>query len=66
MVEAEKSKYAIARLIAARALQIAMGSPIFIKISEEELEKTNYDPVLIALLEYKKGALPLYVKFKRS
>ena len=35
------TKYEIARIIGARALQIAMDAPIILKISEEELKKLN-------------------------
>ncbi|MEM1895902.1 MAG: DNA-directed RNA polymerase subunit K [Nanopusillaceae archaeon] len=60
----EKSRFAIARLIGARALMIAMGAPPLINLSKEELEKINYSPIKIARLEYEKGVLPLIVKFK--
>ncbi|MEM0379676.1 MAG: DNA-directed RNA polymerase subunit K [Nanopusillaceae archaeon] len=60
----EKSRFAIARLIGARALMIAMGAPPLINLSKEELEKINYSPIKIAKLEYEKGVLPLIVKFK--
>jgi len=58
------SRFAFARLISARAIMLAMGAPPLIKLSKEELEKLNYNPVKIALLEYEKGVLPLIVKFK--
>ncbi|MEM4511646.1 MAG: DNA-directed RNA polymerase subunit K [Nanopusillaceae archaeon] len=60
----EKSRFAIARLIGARALMIAMGAPPLINLSKEELEKINYSPIKIAKLEYERGVLPLIVKFK--
>jgi len=58
------SRFAFARLISARAIMLAMGAPPLIKLSKEELEKLNYNPVKIALLEYEKGVLPLIVRFK--
>jgi len=58
------SRFAFARLISARAIMIAMGAPPLIKLSKEELEKINYSPIRIALLEYERGVLPLIVKFK--
>ena len=56
------TKYERARAMGARALQISMGAPFTIKISKKELEELNYNPVKIAILEYKKGALPITVK----
>jgi len=58
------SRFEIARLIGARALQIAMGAPIFVNLSKEELEKINYDPVEIARIEFERGVLPLVIKRK--
>ncbi|MGC9079632.1 MAG: DNA-directed RNA polymerase subunit K [Nanopusillaceae archaeon] len=60
------SRFAIARLIGARALQISMGAPILIKLSKEDLERLDYDPLKIAELEYEKGVLPLKVIFKKK
>jgi len=36
------TKYERARVIGARALQIAMGAPILIKLKDAEFEKINY------------------------
>ena len=51
------SKFALARLIGARALQIAMGAPMMVKLSKEDLERIGYNPVKIAEIEYEKGVL---------
>ena len=56
------NKYEKARLIGARALQISMGAPFFLKLSEADLEKINYSPIEIAKMELVKGVLPLKVK----
>ena len=56
------TKYEKARLIGSRALQISMGAPFMLKLSEEELRKVKFNPVDIARLEYEKGALPITVK----
>lgn len=56
------TKYERARIIGARALQIAMNAPLLIKISEEELEKLNFDAIRIAEVELESGALPISVK----
>ncbi len=56
------SKYEMARIIGARALQIAMGAPFLVKMSKEELEKINYDPVKIAKKEFESSVLPITIK----
>jgi len=58
----EYTKYEKARMIGARALQIAMGAPFVIKISKEQLEELQYNPIRIAELEYNKGVIPLSIK----
>jgi DNA-directed RNA polymerase subunit K len=60
--EVRYTKYEIARMIGSRALQISMGAPFLIKISEAELEKIGYNPIEIAKLELQKDALPITVK----
>ena len=56
------TKYEIARIIGARALQLAMDAPILIKISKEKLEEINYDVLKIAELELESNILPITVK----
>ena len=56
------TKYERARMIGSRALQISMGAPFLIKLSEEDLEKIGYNPIKIAKLEFEKGVLPITVK----
>ncbi|MFH1398898.1 MAG: DNA-directed RNA polymerase subunit K [Candidatus Woesearchaeota archaeon] len=56
------TKYENARMIGSRALQIAMGAPFLIKVSEEELEKIKFNPIEIAKLELENGVLPITVK----
>lgn len=62
MAEIKYTKYEKARLIGARALQIAMGAPILFKLKKEELEKFNFSPVAIAKLEFEHGVLPINIK----
>ena len=63
MVQKEKfSKYESARILGARALQIAMNAPLLIKISDEDLEKVKYDALKIAEIELESGILPISVK----
>ena len=56
------SKYEIARILGARALQIAMNAPLLIKLSKEELEKIKYDALKIAEIEFESDVLPISVK----
>ena len=55
------SKYEVARILGARALQIAMNAPVLIKISEEDLEKINFDALKIAEVELNSNILPISV-----
>lgn len=57
----EYSKYEIARILGARALQIAMNAPLLIKITDEDLEKINYDALKIAEIELNSGILPISI-----
>lgn len=56
------TKYEIARMIGSRALQISMGAPFLINLSEKDLEKIGYNPIAIAKLELEKDVLPITVK----
>lgn len=56
------TKYEVARMIGSRALQISMGAPFLITLSEKELEKIGYNPIEIAKLELEKDVLPITVK----
>lgn len=58
----EFTKYEEARIIGARALQLAMNAPLLVKISEEDLEKIHFDALKIAEIELKSGVLPISVK----
>jgi DNA-directed RNA polymerase subunit K len=55
------TKYEVARIIGARALQLAMDAPLLIKISEDELKKINYDVLKLAEMEFESGILPITV-----
>jgi len=52
----ELTKYEFARVIGARALQLAMGAPPLVKVPEGLLH-----PVRLARLEFDKGVVPLQV-----
>ncbi len=62
MKKKKNTKYEKARLIGSRALQIAMGAPIKVKLKKEDFEKIKYNPVEIAKMEYEKDVLPIKVK----
>jgi DNA-directed RNA polymerase subunit K len=55
------TKYEIARIIGARALQIAMDAPILLKLSEDELKALDYDAIKIAEKELDEDALPIAI-----
>ncbi|MFH1445648.1 MAG: DNA-directed RNA polymerase subunit K [Nanoarchaeota archaeon] len=60
MAEKEHSKYEKTRLISARALQIAQGSPILINPP-----KTVVKSIDIAELEWKAGVIPIDIRLKK-
>ena len=62
MLRENFSKYEVARILGARALQIAMNAPMLIKISNEELEEIKFDPLKIAEKEFNSGILPISVR----
>jgi len=55
-MENKYTKYEIARIIGARALQIAMGAPILTDRGEEK------NVIQIAKKEFEEGVLPITVK----
>jgi len=56
------TKYETARILGARALQIAMNAPLLIKITQEDLEKIKFDALKIAEVEFNSDILPISVK----
>ncbi len=58
----EYTKYEKARIIGARALQIAMGAPLLLKMTDAELKKLLYSPVEIAKKEFENGTLPITIR----
>jgi DNA-directed RNA polymerase subunit K len=50
------TRFEVARLIGARALQVALGAPVFIK--------KKGGPIDLAKVEFKKGIIPITVKRK--
>jgi DNA-directed RNA polymerase subunit K len=53
------TRFEKARIIGARALQIAMGAPVLIKT-----DRTN--PIEIAMEEFNKGVIPITVRRRRD
>jgi DNA-directed RNA polymerase subunit K len=56
------TKYERARIIGSRSLQISMGAPFLVKLTDEQLKKIGYDPIEIAKLEFEKGVIPMEIK----
>ncbi len=52
----ELTKYERARIIGARALQLALGAPSLVKVAKE-----SANSVQIAFQEFEKGIIPLQV-----
>nr|WP_290597373.1 MULTISPECIES: DNA-directed RNA polymerase subunit K [unclassified Archaeoglobus] len=55
----EYTRFEKARIIGARALQIAMGAPVLI-------ETDKVDPLDIAMEEFKRGVIPITVRRRRN
>jgi len=58
----EFTKYETARIIGARALQIAMDAPLLLKIPENELKEMKFDALKIAEKELSEGILPIAIR----
>lgn len=58
----EFTKYEQARIIGARALQISMGAPFMIKLSDDDLKNIGYNPIEIAKMEFAQGLIPITIK----
>lgn len=56
------TKYEKARILGARALQIAMNAPLLMKIDSEDLEKIKFDALKIAEVELNSNVLPISIK----
>ena len=58
----EYTRFEKARIIGARALQIASGAPILLKLSEKDFIAMRYNRVEIAKKEFEGDLIPLTVK----
>lgn len=61
MDENKHTRFEKARIIGARALQIAMNAPMILELTQKQLENLRYDPIRIAMLEYEKGVIPIKI-----
>jgi len=59
--EQQFTKYEEARILGARALQLAMNAPLLVKIDQKDLEKINFDVLKIAEIELNSGVLPISI-----
>lgn len=51
------TRFEVARIIGARALQISLGAPLLVKVEKEEI-----DPINIAETEFKEIRIPMTIK----
>lgn len=56
------TEYERARILGARAFQIAMNAPLLIKMNPEDLEKIKFDALKIAEVELDSDILPISIK----
>jgi DNA-directed RNA polymerase subunit K len=56
------TRFEIARILGARALQISMDAPLLMNISDEELNAMHFDALKIATKEFNSGVLPISVR----
>lgn len=52
------TRFEVARIIGARALQIAYGAPTLLKLDKD----VRFSPLAIAKMEYEKQVIPISVK----
>lgn len=58
----EYTKFEKARIIGARALQISMGAPFLLKLTDKKLDEMKYNPIEIAKAEFEAGVIPMDVR----
>ncbi|HLC51773.1 MAG TPA: DNA-directed RNA polymerase subunit K [Candidatus Nanoarchaeia archaeon] len=62
MESEDYTKYERARMIGSRALQLSMGAPFLLKLSQKELEAVKFNPIEIAIKELEAGILPITIR----
>ena len=60
----ELNKYEKARILGARALQLSMGAPFLVKVSDEDLQSMRFNPLEIAKRELVAGVIPISIRRK--
>ncbi len=55
------TRYEKARILGNRALQIAMGAPFLVTLTDEDLQKLRYNPIEIAKMEFDKGLIQVTI-----
>ncbi|WP_048169800.1 DNA-directed RNA polymerase subunit K [Methanosarcina siciliae] len=60
MVKEKYTRFERARIVGARALQIAMGAPVLVE------DDGRLDPLGVAIAELNAGIIPITVKRKKS
>ena len=58
----EYTKYEKARIIGARALQLSMGAPFMVNLSEKDLKKIQFSVLEIAKIEFEKDLIPITIR----
>ena len=58
----EFTRYEIARILGARALQISMDAPLLLKFEDKELLDMKFDALKLAEKEFNSGVLPISVR----
>ncbi len=56
------TRYEVARILGARSLQLAMDAPVLLKLTKEQKEELNFDPLKTAEKELESDVLPITVK----
>ena len=62
MKREEYTKYEKARIVGARALQIAMGAPILVAMDVEKFKELAHNPVKSAIEEFNAEILPITIR----
>ncbi|HWR24692.1 MAG TPA: DNA-directed RNA polymerase subunit K [Methanosarcina sp.] len=60
MIKEKYTRFESARIVGARALQIAMGAPVLVE------DDGRLDPLSVAIEELKAGVIPITVKRKTN
>jgi len=56
------TRYEVARILGARSSQLAMDAPVLLKLTKEQKEELNFDPLKTAEKELESDVLPITVK----